>query len=133
RYAAARHRSYEGDPGVDLKKLAEQVKGDEALAKLLAAEKPEAESRKGLERFCSVFPDVFFVADRSTNSTTLDATRNRPLTAGFHLMQGYFREDAPLCELVLTEPEKRELDALWFELDFIALAPMRQFKDYIFF
>jgi hypothetical protein len=133
RYAAARHRTYAGDVSADLKKLTELVKGDDASAKFLTAEKPEAELRKGLERFCSVFPDVFFVADRSTGSAALDATKNRPLTAGFHLMQGYFREDQPLCELILTEQEKRELDALWFELDFIALAPMRQYKDYIFF
>jgi mono/diheme cytochrome c family protein len=133
RFAAARHRTYAGDVPADLKKLAEQVKGDETAAKLLTADKPEAELRRGLERFCSVFPDVFFVADRSVNSNVLDPTKNRPLTAGFHLMQGYFREDAPLCELTLTDAERRELDALWFELDFVALAPVRQYKDFIFF
>ena len=93
----------------------------------------EGERRDALERFCAVFPDAFFVADRSTNSTALDAARGRPLTAGFHLMQGYFRDDAPLCELVLTAAEKRELDALWFDLDFVAFAPERQYKDFIFF
>jgi mono/diheme cytochrome c family protein len=137
RYAASRHRSYSGNAVPDLKKLAEQVRGDAALVKILTCEKPDAaaeqELRTSLERFCSVFPDVFFVADRSTGSTTLDATKNRPLTAGFHLMQGYFREDAPLSELVLNRTERRELDALWFELDFITLAPIRQYKDFIFF
>ncbi len=137
RYAASRHRSYSGEVVADMRKLAEQVKGDAGLTKLLAVENPDADTeaalRTSLERFCSVFPDVFFVADRSSGSTTLDATKNRPLTAGFHLMQGYFREDVPLCELVLSDKEKRELDALWFELDFVALAPMRQYKDFIFF
>jgi hypothetical protein len=137
RFAAAHHRSYSGEVVADFKKLADLVRGDEVSAKLLTIEKPDADTEKklraGLERFCSVFPDLFFVADRSTGSTTLDATKNRPLTAGFHLMQGYFREDAPLCELILTQSEKRELEALWFELDFIALAPMRQYKDFIFF
>ena len=133
RYIAARHRSYEGNVAADLKKLAEAAKGDDATVKLLTSDAPEAELRKGLERFCNAFPDAFFVTDRSVGGISFDATKNRPLTAGFHLMQGYFREDAPLCELILTEKEKRELDALWFELDFVALAPMRQYKDYIFF
>jgi hypothetical protein len=137
RYVAARHRSYEGNVSADLRKLAAQMKDDEAGAKFLPTHRldsdTEARLRSGLERFCNVFPDAFFVADRSTNSATLDATKNRPLTAGFHLMQGYFREDQPLCELILTDAEKHELDALWFELDFVALAPMRQYKDYIFF
>jgi mono/diheme cytochrome c family protein len=137
RFAASRHRGYSGNPSADLKKLAEQVRGDAALVKALMVERPDPESEKklraGLERFCSVFPDVFVVSDRSTGSAALDATRNRPLTAGFHLMQGYFREDAPLSELVLTPAERRELDALWFELDFLAQAPIRQYKDFIFF
>lgn len=133
RYAAARHRAYSGDAAGDLKKLSDAVKGDAHAAKFLTADAPEADLRKSLARFCDAFPDTFFVADRSTNSATLDPTKNRPLTAGFHLMQGYFREDQPLCELILTDAERKELDALWFELDFVALAPMRQYKDYIFF
>ena len=36
--------------------------------------------------------------------------QGRPLTAGFHLMQGYFRDDGPLCELILDEAGRRELD-----------------------
>lgn len=108
RYLASRHRSYAGD-------------------------EPDAATAKALERFCAVFPDAFVVADRSNPNAALDATKGRPLTAGFHLMQGYFRDDAPLCELVLSDAEKRELDTLWFELDFVADAPTRQFKDFIFF
>ncbi len=133
RYAASRHRSYSGEVAADLKKLAEAMKDQPYLAKFLAMDESNAESRKGLERFCAVFPDVWFVADRSNSGAALDAAKGRPLTAGFHLMQGYFREDAPLCELILTDAEKKELDALWFELDFVAHAPTRQYKDFIFF
>src|SRR4029077_6435034 len=61
------------------------------------------------------------------------AGKGRPLTAGFHLMQGYFRDDQPLYELILDDKQRRELDELWRELDFITLAPMRQYKDFIFF
>src|SRR5262249_17519909 len=54
-------------------------------------------------------------------------------TAGFHLMQGYFRDDDPLCELILDEKQRRELDVLWDELNFVTLVPVRQYKDFIFF
>ncbi len=61
------------------------------------------------------------------------AGQGRPLTAGFHLMQGYFRDDEPLCDLILDERGRRELDRLWHELNFVTLAPMRQYRDFIFF
>jgi hypothetical protein len=48
-------------------------------------------------------------------------------------MQGYFRDDGPLCDLILDQPQRRELDTLWEELNFITLAPLRQYRDYIFF
>ena len=48
-------------------------------------------------------------------------------------MQGYFRDDQPLSEMILEEPQRRELDELWHELNLIALAPIRQYKDFIFF
>jgi hypothetical protein len=135
RFVAANRRSYTGELAADFKKLAGQVKGDAAT--LLAVENPDAATerklRADLERFCGAFPDFFVMADRSTNSSTAELGKNRPLTAGFHLMQGYFRDDAPLCDLILTDRERKELDALWFELDFVTLAPMRQYKDYIFF
>ena len=46
---------------------------------------------------------------------------------------GYFRDDGPLYELVLDEAQQRQLDGLWKELDFITLAPVRQFKQFIWF
>ena len=59
------------------------------------------QDRPALERFCSVFPDAFFVADRGPYFDPKAAGQGRPLTAGFHLMQGYFRDDTPLAEMVL--------------------------------
>jgi hypothetical protein len=90
-------------------------------------------ARASLERFCSVFPDTLVVVDRGPYFDPKATDKGRPLTAGFHLMQGNFRDDAPLCELILSEPERKELDALWFELDFITRVPVRQYKDFIFF
>ena len=73
------------------------------------------------------------MTDRGPYFNPNDAGKGRPLTAGFHLMQGYFRDDDPLCELILDDQQRHELDALWDELNFIALAPIRQYKDFIFF
>jgi hypothetical protein len=138
RQLASRHRSYSGRVFADLSKLAEQVKGaDGGLADLLTTNDTDTATerrlRAALERFCAVFPDAFFVSDRGPYFNPNDAGKGRPLTAGFHLMQGYFRDDGPLCELILDERGRQELDALWRELDFVTLAPMRQYKDFIFF
>src|SRR5437763_4177639 len=138
RHLAERHRSYTGDPLPDLKKLAGQLQGpDAALAPLLTVERPdpaaEKRLRREMERFCSVFPDAFVVTERAPYYDPGSSPKGRLLSAGFHLMHGYFRDDGPLCELILGDRERRELDALWSELDFVTLAPVRQYKDFIFF
>jgi hypothetical protein len=84
-------------------------------------------------QFCRVFPDAFVVTERAPYYDASSSPKGRLLSAGFHLMQGYYRDDEPLCELVLDDRERRELDALWRKLDFVTLAPMRQYKDFIFF
>ncbi len=100
-----------------------------------ARERYEASFRK----FCAIFPDAFAVWERArmflTNprDITTDLQGHRLLTAGFHSQMGYFRDDAPLCELVLDEAQQRELDRLWQELDFVALVPYRQLKEFIWF
>lgn len=94
---------------------------------------PNASERAAWERFCEVFPDAFYLSQRAAYFDANVGKQGRLLTAGFHLMQGYFRDDAPLCELILDEQGRQELDELWRELDFVALAPLRQYKDFIFF
>ncbi len=138
RQLAARHRTYSGNVFADLRKLAEQLKGaDAALVDSLHVKQTDAGAERrhkaALERFCAAFPDAFVVTDRGPYFDPNSAGKGRPLTAGFHLMQGYFRDDAPLCELILDESQRHELDVLWFELNFITLAPQRQYKDFIFF
>ena len=91
------------------------------------------ELRAALQEFCRVFPAAFVVSDRGPYFDPKSAGQGRLLTAGFHLMQGYFRDDRPLYDLVLDEAEQRELDELWQELNFITLVPERQYKDFIFF
>src|SRR6185295_1672758 len=76
---------------------------------------------------------AFYVAERNPYFDSRVQGNERFLTAGFHLMQGYFRDDGPLCELVLDDGGRREIDELWDELNFVTLAPIRQYKDFIFF
>ncbi len=90
-------------------------------------------------RFCDVFPDAFYVAERGR--AHLDQPRDRRereekgrlLSAGFHNMFGYFRDDLPLYQRILDRQSRRELDGLWRELDFVTRAPVRQHADFIFY
>jgi hypothetical protein len=108
---------------------------------LLIPESDEARVRyeASFTRFCALFPDKFYVSERGriflTNPREIasDAQGHRLLSAGFHSQMGYFRDDRPLYELVLDAGEQRQLDDLWKELDFVTHAPVRQFKQFIWF
>jgi hypothetical protein len=138
RQLASRHRSTAVEVFPDLRRLAERLKPwDGGLARRFLSRVLDAETERRwsgvLERFCAVFPDAFVVTDRGPYFDPNGAGKGRPLTAGFHLMQGYFRDDGPLYDLILDDRGRREIDALWHELNFITLAPLRQYKDFIFF
>jgi Protein of unknown function (DUF1592)/Protein of unknown function (DUF1588)/Protein of unknown function (DUF1587)/Protein of unknown function (DUF1585)/Protein of unknown function (DUF1595)/Planctomycete cytochrome C len=83
--------------------------------------------------FCRVFPDAFAITERAPYYDAGSSPKGRLLSAGFHLMHGWFRDDGPLYELVLDDAARREIDTLWDELHFVTLDPMRQYKDFIFF
>jgi mono/diheme cytochrome c family protein len=108
---------------------------------LLVPDTKEAQARyqEAFARFCALFPDRFYVSERGRVFLTdpreiaSDAEGHRLLSAGFHSQMGYFRDDRPLYDLVLDVDQRRRLDALWKELDFITLAPVRQFKQFIWF
>lgn len=101
----------------------------------------DAEERKHVEaafaRFCDVFPDAFFISERGRDyvekSSKQQGEKGRLLSAGFHSMMGYFRDDGPLYDLILNDEQQHELDALWQELDYIASAPMRQYVGFLWF
>ena len=101
--------------------------------KTIPADDPANQRREeALARFCEIFPDAFFVPQR--NAVINPSERGvRLLSAGFHLMVGYFRDDEPLYKLILDGQGQRELDSLWLELDFVTFAPKRQYKDFVFF
>ena len=86
-------------------------------------------------RFCDLFPDTFLVSERARVFIKNEDKGNvgRFLSAGFHNQMGYFRDDSPLYELILDDEQRRELDRLWQELDFVALAALRQHLSFIWF
>ena len=117
----------------------DRLKLEGAAARALAIPEASEDSRRfeaTFDRFCGTFPDAFFVSERAR--VYLDPKEDkgnagRLLSAGFHSMTGYFRDDGPLRELMLDEPGQRELDRLWREFDFITGAPMRQFSSYLWY
>jgi hypothetical protein len=95
-----------------------------------------ARLEKSCERFCGTFPDRFFVSERAR--VYLDPEKEkqnagRLLSAGFHSMTGYFRDDGPLSALLLDADQERTLDRLWEEFDFITGAPLRQYTSFVWF
>ncbi len=90
--------------------------------------------REAIERFCRVFPDLFYLSERGRMFLPPEErNKGRLLSAGFHLQLGYFRDDAPLYDLILNDQQRETLDQLWRELDFVTEAPIRQFSDYVYF
>ena len=71
---------------------------------------------------CEVFPNRFFYVDGT-----------RGLSAGFHLIEGFFRDDQPLCKHVLSDEENRELDRLWAELNFGTQIAEKMLRGFVFF
>jgi hypothetical protein len=73
-------------------------------------------------RFASVFPDQFYIAERGRYFPYNDrnSDKGRYLSAGFHNIMGYTRDDQALYELVLDEKQQKELDSYWRDLDFVA-------------
>jgi hypothetical protein len=81
-------------------------------------------------RFCAIFPDAFYVSERGRYFPDDTRDKGRYLSAGFHNLMGYFRDDLPLYELVLDEKGRKELDALWREMDFIASTTARTYVQF---
>src|SRR5262249_44903416 len=87
-------------------------------------------------RFCEVFPDAFMVTERARiylDPEKEKSLKGRLLSAGFHSMTGYFRDDSPLHQLILDDSGQRELDRLCLEFDFITGAPIRQYTSFIWY
>ncbi len=89
-----------------------------------------------LERFCATFPDDFYISERGRDYLDIPREKQekgRLLSAGFHSMMGYFRDDGPLVDLVLDESQQQALDRLWAELNYISSTATRQYSGFLWF
>lgn len=99
-------------------------------------EADRARHEASFARFCDLFPDAFYISERGRDyvgKAREQQEKGRLLSAGFHSQMGYFRDDQPLCDLILTASKKAEIDKLWQELDFIANVPLRQLQGFLWF
>ena len=81
-------------------------------------------------RFCSIFPDMFYRESRGRNYFKTGKDQGRYLSAGFHNVMGYFRDDQPLYELLLDEEQQATLDRMWREMDFVASINIRTYVEF---
>ena len=91
-----------------------------------------ARAEASFTRLSSVFPDAFYIRERGRFYPDDSQDKGRLLSAGFHNVMGYFRDDTPLMELILDDKGKKELDKLWDEFDFIADFTTRTWVQYFF-
>lgn len=91
-----------------------------------------AQYEEAYARFADVFPDAFYVSERGRFFPDDSEDKGRLLSAGFHNVMGYFRDDQPLRELILDAKQTTELEALWREFDFIADHTIRTYDQYYF-
>jgi hypothetical protein len=83
-------------------------------------------------KFANVFPDAFYIRERGRFYPDDSEDKGRLLSAGYHNVMGYFRDDTPLIELILDQKGKNELDKLWDEFEFIGDYTTRTWIQYYF-
>ena len=108
-------------------RLINNTPGDPDLV-VPAGERARYEAAFG--RFCSVFPDRFYMQERGRNYFNTSQDRGRYLSAGFHNVMGYFRDDQPLYELILDDRQQQQLDEMWREMDFVASVNIRTYIQF---
>ncbi len=95
-----------------------------------AGERPRFEAAHA--RFAKVFPDAFHIKERGRFYPDDSEDKGRLLSAGFHNVMGYFRDDTPLIELILDDAGRAELERLWLEFDCVADHTIRTYTQFYF-
>ena len=111
------------------KLVASRLEDQEPL-RVPAGQRPQYEA--AFARFANLFPDAFYISERGRFFPDLTQDTGRLLSAGFHNVMGYFRDDQPLRELILDAKQTAELEKLWQEFDFIADHTIRTYTQYYF-
>jgi Protein of unknown function (DUF1592)/Protein of unknown function (DUF1588)/Protein of unknown function (DUF1587)/Protein of unknown function (DUF1585)/Protein of unknown function (DUF1595) len=135
----------EAEPVPKKKAMTDQADADEGnvSAAPLKANVPDADLHvpagqraryeAAFARFAAVFPDAFYISERGRYFPDNTRDTGRHLSAGFHNLMGYFRDDQPLYEMLLDDEGREQLDELWRELDFIASANIRTYTQFYLF
>jgi hypothetical protein len=100
--------------------------------------KRRARALAAFDELCATFPDTFYVSERGRTYADQETEKakgrgGRLLSAGFHSMTGYFRDDRPLYDLVLDEGQRRELDRLWDDFFFMSALAVRMHTSFLWF
>ena len=101
-------------------------------ADLIVPHAQRAQYQAAFARFASVFPDTFYVTERGRYFPDNSQDKGRLLSAGYHSVAGYYRDDLPLVQLILDDQQKKQLDRLWDEGDYIADFTARTWTQYFF-
>src|SRR5262245_40225276 len=124
-----------GPNGEDLTALKAQVRAYASRmenADLVVPAGERARYEAAFARFSSLFPDAFYVRERGRFYPDDSEDKGRLLSAGFHNVMGYTRDDAPLSELILDDKGRQELEALWNQFEFVADYTARTYVQFYF-
>jgi hypothetical protein len=100
--------------------------------------KARARYEAAFAKFAAVFPDAFYISERGRvyedpEKEKANGRGGRLLNAGFHSMTGYFRDDGPLCDLMLDDNQRHELDQLWDDFFFMSEVAVRMHTSFLWF
>src|SRR5947207_5832488 len=124
-----------GPNGEDLTALKAQVRAYASRmenADLVVPAGQRARYEAAFAKFSAIFPDAFYVRERGRFYPDESEDKGRLLSAGFHNVMGYTRDDAPLSELMLDEKGVKELEALWDQFEFVADYTARTYVQFYF-
>jgi hypothetical protein len=119
-----------GEAAVRWAALMERARAGDPDLVVPASERARYEA--SFARLASVFPDAFYIKERGRYFPDDSQDKGRLLSAGYHNVMGYFRDDTPLMELILDEKGRKELNRLWDEFDFISDFTGRTWVQYYF-
>lgn len=115
-----------------LRAIAAQYKSRMENPDLVVPAGQRARYEAAFAAFSAVFPDTFYVRERGRFYPDDSEDKGRLLSAGFHNVMGYTRDDTPLSELLLDDKGQKELEALWTEFELVAGYTARTYIEFYF-
>ena len=110
--------------------LSAKARADDQDLIVPAADRARYEA--AFQSFAQVFPDTFYLTERGRFFPDDSQDKGRLLSAGYHSVVGFYRDDTPLMALILDAKGRQEIDRLWREFDYIASFTDRTWVQYFF-